>query len=167
LVKIITDLINLVADKQLHQALTQAFAEAHNSVLKIERFYELLSTNSWSKEQLARFFNSWKATHLKMLAIYGLSCRLQRLALATNDMHGREQLLLASVHNAETNYEDLGLDFGGETHTALYDTFAKTFLADFPWQLEQHCSPRAREFREWIYHNMVVDDIARGLLRAC
>ncbi|NEN95727.1 MAG: hypothetical protein F6K50_09350 [Moorea sp. SIO3I7] len=31
------------------------------------------------------------------------------------------------------------------------------------WQLEQYCLPKAREFKQWIYQNMVVNDIPKGL----
>jgi hypothetical protein len=164
LVATMTHLVSMVTDQQLQVALKEAFYRAQGSVLKIEKFYTLLSTRAWSEERLAKFFCSWKATHLKMLAIYGLSCRLQRLAFATSDVTAREGFLLASVYNAETSYEDLGLDFGGETHADLYEMFAKTFLGEFPWQLEPFCVPRARRFQKWIYQNMVVSDISRGLL---
>ncbi|KAB8332727.1 hypothetical protein SD80_019435 [Scytonema tolypothrichoides VB-61278] len=59
-----------------------------------------------------------------MLPTYGLSCRLQRLAFI-KDAQEREQLLLASAFNAETSHEDLGLEYEGVTHTALYRRFGK------------------------------------------
>ena len=99
-----------------------------------------------------------------MLAIYGLSCRLQRLAIkAEVNSSIREQFMLASAHNAETSYEDLGLDYGGATHAQLYNNFAQQLLGDFPWSLEKYCLPEAREFRGWIYENMVVSDVTIGL----
>ena len=158
-----THVISLVSDEQLQQALIQSFSESQKSVKKIETCFALLPTYRWSNQLLAIFFNSWKATHLKMLAIYGLSCRLQRLAL-TKEIQEREKLLLASAYNAETSYEDLGLDFQGQTHAELYDNFATFFLGNFPWQLEEYCLPKAREFKKWIYQSMVVDDISTGLL---
>ncbi|NER99133.1 MAG: hypothetical protein F6J86_35810, partial [Symploca sp. SIO1B1] len=36
-------------------------------------------------------------------------------------------------------------------------------VGDFPWSLEKYCIPEAREFRGWIYENMVVSDIPTGL----
>lgn len=161
--KTATSIISLVSDKQLQQALTQSFAEAGESVSKIENCFALLPTHHWSNQLLATFFNSWKATHLKMLAIYGLSCRLQRLAMA-QEAPVREKLLIAGAYNAETSYEDLGLDFDGETHAELYDNLVRFFLGNFTWQLEEYCLPKAREFKTWIYQNMVVDDISKGLL---
>ena len=100
-----------------------------------------------------------------MLAIYGLSCRLQRLAMnASPDSASHRQLMLASAHNAETSYEDLGLDYGGQTHAELFNDLAGTLVRDYPWSLEKYCIPEAREFRAWIYQNMVVSDIKTGLL---
>ncbi|NEQ07894.1 MAG: hypothetical protein F6K37_18665 [Moorea sp. SIO4E2] len=158
----VNPLIAMVDDAQLRESLTQAFSEAREEVSKIDNFFALVPSHRWSKSFLANFFNSWKATHLKMLAIYGLSCRLQRLALANPDSV-REQLFMAGAFNAETSYEDLGLDFGGQTHAELYNRFAGVFLDDASWQLDQYCLPKAREFKQWIYQNMVVNDIPKGL----
>lgn len=156
-------LISMVADKDLRRALTQSFQIAAKSIDKIEDFFTELPNQNYSVSFLATFFNSWKATHLKMLAIYGLSCRLQRLAMTDDDSHIRQQLLLAGALNAETSYEDLGLDYEGKTHAGLYNQFAHFFLGEDSWQLEQYCLPQAREFQQWIYHNMVVADIPTGL----
>ncbi|MEG4015773.1 MULTISPECIES: hypothetical protein [unclassified Microcoleus] len=158
-----SSIIDMVSDKKLQQALIESFSESQESVRKIEDCFALLPTYHWSNQLLAIFFNSWKATHLKMLAIYGLSCRLQRLAL-TKATPEREKLFFASAYNAETSYEDLGLDFQGQTHAELYDNLVSFFLGNFPWQLEEYCLPKAREFKKWIYQNMVVDDISTGLL---
>lgn len=152
----------MVSDEKLKQALSQSFLEASEALQHCENFFDLLPTHCWSSKMLATFFNSWKATHLKMLGIYSLSCRLQRLAL-TKDTQEREQLLLASAFNAETSHEDLGLDYEGVTHTALYEDFANSFLGNYPWQLDEYCLPQACDFKNWIYHNMVVDDISNGL----
>ena len=160
----ISKTVDLVSDKDLRLALKESLVSCKSSIDKVEKCFTLLSSCRWSLEQLAQFLNSWKATHLKMLAIYGLSCRLQRLAInAEFDSASRAQLMLASAHNAETSYEDLGLDFGGETHAQLYNNFAEQLLGDFPWSQEKYCIPEAREFRGWIYQNMVVCDIPVGL----
>jgi hypothetical protein len=155
---------DLLSDRELRLVLKESLVSSQSSLDKIERCFSLLPSCRWSSEQLAQFLNSWKATHLKMLAIYGLSCRLQRRAMnAESDSASRAQLMLASAHNAETSYEDLGLDFGGETHAQLYNDFAEQLLGDFPWSQEKYCIPEAREFRGWIYQNMVVSDISIGL----
>ncbi len=161
----ISELADLVWNRKLSQALKESIVSGQSSIDKIERCFSLLPECSWSSEQLAQFLNSWKATHLKMLAIYGLSCRLQRLAMNVSPesvSHG--QLMLASAHNAETSYEDLGLDYGGETHAQLFNDLARALLGDYPWSLEKYCIPEAREFGGWIYQKMVVSDIKTGLL---
>jgi len=155
--------ISLVPEHQLKAALDESFSEAREAVEKIERCFHLLPARRWSDDLLATIVRSWKATHLKMLAIYGLSCRLQRLAVAQQG-EVRDKLLTAGALNAETSYEDLGLDFDGHTHAELYDTFASSFLPDTPWQLDRYLVPEAAEFQRWIYRNMVVEDPAVGLL---
>ncbi|MBP0021316.1 MAG: hypothetical protein J7647_27650 [Cyanobacteria bacterium SBLK] len=161
----INELADLVDDRNLRDTLKESVVSGQNSLNKVERCFDLLPALPWSPETLAMFLNSWKATHLKMLAIYGLSCRLQRLAMkAEENSPMREQLMLASARNAETSYEDLGLDYGGETHARLYNNFAEQLLGNFPWSLEKYCLQEAREFRGWIYENMVVSEIEIGLL---
>ena len=155
--------ISLVPQQQLKAALEESFSEAHEAVAQIEQCFHLLPARRWSDELMATFVRSWKATHLKMLAIYGLSCRLQRLAGAQQG-EVRDKLLTAGALNAETSYEDLGLDFDGHTHAELYDTFAAAFVPDTPWQLARYLIPEAAEFQRWIYRNMVVEDPAVGLL---
>ena len=153
----------LVTDPRLREALERSFSRAAGSVEKVERCFELLPAKRWSEDFLSTFFHSWRATHLKMLAIYGLSCRIQRLAL-TNDGEAREQLWMAAARNAETSYEDLGLDYGGVTHAALYDDMARSFVPNDAWLMEEHGLPAALEFKRWVYEKMVVDDIPTGLL---
>jgi len=160
----IAPLTEMVPNLCLRQALVQGVEEASEAVVKIENFFALLPTHRCSAQFLATFFNSWKATHLKMLAIYGLSCRLQRLALTSSNPQVREQLLVAGALNAETSYEDLGLDYDGQTHAELYNCLACKFVEDQPWQLENFCLPKARDFKRWIYRNMVVRDIPVGLI---
>lgn len=155
--------ISLVPELQLKAALEDSFSEARDAVGKIERCFHLLPAHRWSDDLLATFVRSWKATHLKMLAIYGLTCRLQRLAVE-QEGDARDKLLTAGALNAETSYEDLGLDFDGHTHTELYETFASSFLPETPWQLDSYLVPEAAEFQQWIYRNMVVEDPALGLL---
>ena len=119
---------NLVPDRRLREALGRSFSRAAASVEAIEGCFELLPAKRWSDEMLSTFFHSWKATHLKMLGIYGLSCRIQRLAL-TQTGEAREQLWMAAARNAETSHEDLGLDYDGVTHAARTGESASFVLA--------------------------------------
>lgn len=158
-----TRVADLVTDKRLREALVRSFSRAGEAVEAVQRCFELLPAKRWSEDLFATFLHSWKATHLKMLAIYGLSCRIQRLALS-EDGEAREQLWIAAARNAETSYEDLGLDFDGVTHAALYDAMARSFVPSDAWQLEASGLPAALEFKRWVYERMIVDDIPTGLL---
>jgi len=155
--------ISLVPHAGLRGALRGAFSEEQAAVRDIEEFFQVLPSAAWSKELLRTFASSWKATHLKMLAIYGLSCRLQRTADGAADPD-RSNLYLASARNAETSYEDLGMDFDGQTHADLYEEFAEALTGDDSWQLRKYCLPEARRFSRWVYRNMVVEGIPDGLL---
>jgi hypothetical protein len=152
-----------VSHDVLRTALYAALEEEGEALTEIESFFRGLARATPSRERLARCFNGWKATHLKMLAIYGLSCRLQLLA-ETMDGDARTHLLLAAARNAETSHEDLGLDFDGETHSALYDELVAAFLPDDSWTLGRYSTPSAQAFKGWVYRNMVVEPILTGLL---
>lgn len=153
----------LVADRRLRETLERSFSRASSSVGEVQRCFELLPAKRWSEDVLSTFLHSWKATHLKMLAIYGLSCRIQRLAL-THEGEAREHLWMAAARNAETSYEDLGLDYEGVTHASLYDDMARSFVPSDAWLMEENGLPAALEFKRWVYERMVVDDISTGLL---
>ncbi len=155
--------VELVDDERLRRALVRSFVNARTSVDHIQSCFDLIPTRRWSPELFATFFHSWKATHLKMLAIYGLSCRMQRLAMAETHAFA-EDMFVAAALNAETSYEDLGLDYQGVTHADLYDDLARTFVRSDAWVLPEHGIPEALEFKRWIYERMVVDDISTGLL---
>jgi hypothetical protein len=112
---------------------------------------------------LRTFASSWKATHLKMLAIYGLSCRLQRAADGAG-AQDPSNLRLAAARNASTSYEDLGLDFDGHTHAELYEDFAEALTGGDLWVLRRYRLTEASQFSQWVYRNMVVEAIPDGLL---
>jgi hypothetical protein len=158
-----TQVADLVTDERLREALVRSFSRAGASVEAVQRCFALLPAKRWSEDLFATFLHSWKATHLKMLAIYGLSCRIQRLALS-EDGEAREQLWIAAARNAETSYEDLGLDYDGVTHAALYDDMARSFVPSDAWQMEANGLPAALDFKRWVYEKMVIDDIPTGLL---
>lgn len=153
----VTPVVNLVPDDKLKNAILQSFTDAPEAVKQIEACFRTLPIQRWSDVTMSTFFHSWKATHLKMLAIYGLSCRLQRQALQSEGAY-RLKLLEASALNAETSHEDLGLDFDGKTHAELYDQLVMTYLGHDHWQLAEYGLPAALTFKSWIYRNMVVED---------
>ena len=155
--------ISLVPSAELRDTLRRTFAEEQAAVGNIEEFFRVLPSAEWSKELLRTFASSWKATHLKMLAIYGLSCRLQRTADDAGELD-KSNLYLAAARNASTSYEDLGLDFDGHTHAELYDDFAESLTGGDLWQLRKYRLPEAHRFSQWVYRNMVVEAIPDGLL---
>jgi hypothetical protein len=160
---IVNPVISLVPRAELRDSLRGAFSEEQAAVRDIEEFFQVLPSSKWSKDLRCTFASSWKATHLKMLAIYGLSCRLQRAADGAVDP-ARSDLYLAAARNASTSYEDLGLDFDGQTHAELYEEFAEALTGDDSWQLPKCRLPEAQRFSRWIYRNMVVENIPDGLL---
>jgi hypothetical protein len=160
---IVDPVISLVPRAEFRDALRGAFSEEEPAVSAIEEFFRLLPSAPWSSCLRCTFASSWKATHLKMLAIYGLSCRLQRAAESAAEP-ARSNLYLAAARNASTSYEDLGLDFDGQTHADLYDDFAEALTGGDFWQLRKYRLPEAHRFSRWIYRNMVVESIPDGLL---
>lgn len=160
---VVDPVIALLPRADLRAQLQNAFAEESAAVATIEEFFALLPTSEWSRETLRTFVNSWKATHLKMLAIYGLSCRMQRSADASAEPQ-RSEYYVAAGRNAATSYEDLGLDFDGRTHAELYEDFADALIGDDSWTLKKYRLPEAHSFSKWVYRNMVVEDVPTGLL---
>lgn len=153
-----------VTDLQLKQALLNALHNKENDLAAIESTFEKIGSDRWTETTFKLIFNAWKETHLKMLAIYGLSCRMQRMALETADEARRHLLLMAAAKNAETSYEDLGLDYDGETHTTLYHNLAESFVSDDSWMLSIFATKEASAFKTYVYRNMVVaEDIQTGL----
>jgi hypothetical protein len=159
---VVDPVIGLIQRRDLREALQQSFEKERESVRTIEKCFELLAAKPWSPDFLRTLVCSWKATHLKMLAIYGLSCRLQRMATTVSPATSNV-LYIAGARNAETSYEDLGLDFDAQTHAELYENFAEALVGDDSWQLRQYKLPQAHQFSRWVYRNMVVEDIAVGL----
>ncbi len=160
---VVAPVIALVPRADLRETLQRAFSEEQAAVENIEEFFQVLPSAGWSSDLLSTFAGSWKATHLKMLAIYGLSCRLQRAAEGAQELD-RSNLYLAAARNAETSYEDLGLDFDGHTHAELYNDFAQALTGSDLWQLQMYRLPEADQFSRWVYRNMVVEPIPDGLL---
>lgn len=160
---VVAPVISLLPAATLRDPLHRAFVEEHGAVSAIEEFFRLLPSSAWSRELLCTFAGSWKATHLKMLAIYGLCCRLQRAAERAGEAD-RSSLHLAAARNASTSHEDLGLDFDGHTHAQLYEDFAEALTGGDLWQLRRYRLPEAHQFGQWVYRKMVVEAVPDGLL---
>ncbi len=145
------------------EALAAALDSNAPALARIEGFFDALPALGHEPKALADFFNGWKATHLKMLAIYGLTCRLHRLA-AEEKGGPRDALFVAAHCTALTSHEDLGLDYDAHTHEAMYLDCVAAFLEDDTWRLDRHALPEAVAFKTWVYRNMVVEPIPVGLL---
>lgn len=145
------------------EALTAALDTAAPALARIEAFFDALPKLGHDPQALADFFNGWKATHLKMLAIYGLTCRLHRLAAAEKG-GPRDALFVAAHCTALTSHEDLGLDYDGHTHEAMYLDCVAALLDGDAWRHDRHALPEAVAFKTWVYRNMVVEPIPVGLL---
>lgn len=149
-------------DPIVREALPRALDASTEALAAIERCFAALPEAGHDPDARALFFNAWKATHLKMLAIYGLTCRLHRLAV---DREGgvRDALFVAAHDTAATSHEDLGLDYDGHTHEAMYRDCVAAFLPDDGWMLARHALPEAEAFKRWVYRGMVVAPIEVGL----
>lgn len=164
LISFIEPALEHVADSALKKALLNALTNKEDDLRAIEETFEKIGSVRWTETSFKLIFNAWKETHLKMLAIYGLSCRMQRMALESNDPEQQHLLLMAAAKNAETSYEDLGLDYDGETHTTLYHNLAQSFVSDDSWMLSMFSTKEASAFKTHVYRNMVVaPDIQTGL----
>lgn len=154
-----------VQDAGLRERLQQAFESSAKALQQVQQTFERFASRRWSPEQTCCFMKSWHSTHLKMLPIYGLSCRLQKRGLVTADEVVRNHYFMAAAHNAETSYEDLSLEMPEwKTHSELFDEMAKALCGSDDWKLDRYCLPEAAAFRKWIYNNMVMDDLETGLL---
>lgn len=160
----VAPVIASVAHPELKEALARSFERAGPSLAKVERAFESFTSGKPSAKAACTFMKSWHSTHLKMLPIYGLTCRLHKLALQEEGQK-RDDYFLAASHNAETSHEDLSVDTPHlRTHAQLFDRLAETVCGGDAWRRDNWCTPEAADFRNWIYHNMVHAPIETGLL---
>jgi len=164
LVSFIEPALQHVNDHRLRQALLNALNNKETELETIEQVFVKIGSEHWTETTFKLIFNAWRETHFNLLAVYGLTCRVQRLCLATNDLDRQHLLLLASARNATTSYEALGLGFDGGTHNELYHRLAESFVSDDTWMLSVFSIPEARSFSKWVYRSMVVaPDLQTGL----
>ncbi len=164
ILNMVQPVINKVNDPEMRRVLNAAFTGEIEALYQAENTFRVFAERRYSSETAATFMKSWHSTHLKMLPIYGLSCRMQKLAMDADEPQ-RSQLFMAAAHNAETSYEDLNLEAEYPfTHTELYDQLAYSICGSDAWRQDQYCLKQAGEFRRWIYQTMVSDSIGMGLL---
>ena len=155
--------IDKVEEPGLRKALDVAVNQEVDALHQAERTFHLFSERRHDGAVARTFMKSWHSTHLKMLPIYGLSCRLQKLGMSS-DGEQRSDFFTAAAHNAETSYEDLNLEAEYPyTHTELYDQLAETVCGDDGWRQDRYCTSQASDFRKWVYRTMVDDPIETGL----
>jgi hypothetical protein len=161
---IVSPVVNAVYDNKLKQALNNSFQQSAKQLDMIEKGFKKFAQKRWSAAINRTFMKSWHSSHLKMLSIYGLTCRLHRLAKQAQG-DNRDNYFMAAARNAETSHEDLNLDGLFElNHSQLYDEMANALCEGDEWHLERYNLPPANAFKAWIRDNMVLQDVSTGLL---
>jgi hypothetical protein len=155
--------VDAVPDAALRAALWRSFRAHRDELSTIVRTFRRFGERRWPVAVRRTFMRSWHDTHLKMLPIYGLTCRLQKLGLA-GDEAARTGFFLAAARNAATSYEDLNLEAEFPyTHSQLFDFLANAVCEGDEWRLDRHCVAEAAAFKGWVYRNMVAEPIPVGL----
>lgn len=155
--------IMAVPDQSLRAALLGSIDRHAATLAAITATFNRFAGRDWPLDVRRTFLRSWHDTHLKMLPIYGLTCRLNKLAEAAEG-ETRAAFFRAAARNAATSHEDLNLEWQfPATHTQLFDQLANTICDGDAWRLDRHCIDQAAAFKRWIYMSMVADPITTGL----
>ncbi|MBP1680321.1 MAG: hypothetical protein H6Q35_660 [Proteobacteria bacterium] len=157
------DVIDLLPPSVIKEAIATTMSSKKESFTAIEAIFRKICSKKYPDKTLSFFLNGWKATHLKMLPIYGLSCRLDTLAFECKNPNQKLDYLEASAFNASTSHEDLGLGFDAISHGRLYDEFAYAMLKSDEWKLSCYDTKEANEFSEWVYRSMLLNAIPYAL----
>jgi len=161
----VAPVIETVANPELQNALANSFERAAPTLARVEQAFEDFTVRPANVEAARTFMRSWHSTHLKMLPIYGLTCRLHKLAVAEDEVPIRDHYFMAATRNAATSHEDLSVDAPQlRTHTKLFDDLAAAVCGDDGWRCDSYNIPEAAEFQEWIYNQMVYAPVEIGLL---
>lgn len=160
----VTPVVASVSDPGLKQALMSSFEKGAQALARVESAFDRFTVEPPKGDAARTFMKSWHSTHLKMLPIYGLSCRLQTLGKQSEGAR-RDDYFMAATRNAETSHEDLAVGTPHlRPHAVLYDNLAGAVCGDDGWRLDGYCIPEAAEFKNWIYDRMVYAPIETGLL---
>ncbi len=157
------DVLKLLPDKELKQTIMQSVEKKIDKFLLIEKAFQKICTQKYPNETMYLFFNGWKSTHLKMLPIYGTSCRLNELGMACDDTDQKIAYLEASAFNAKTSHEDLGMGFNAVSHGQLYNEFAFSMVQSDAWQRSKYSTKEADDFSQWVYKSMLLEPIPYAL----
>jgi hypothetical protein len=157
------EVVDMLPQSDIKETLAQTIITKKEQFSRVETVFQNVCSHSFQKEKMAFFFNGWKATHLKMLPIYGLSCRLNVLGMDSQSKEEKTAFLEASAYNASTSHEDLGIGFDAVSHGKLYDDFAYSLLQSDEWKLAKYATKEADTFSEWIYKGMLLKPIPYAL----
>lgn len=120
----VKEVLDLLPKSKHKMAIEKIMAAKSENFLEIEKVFKQICSSKFSESKMSFFLNMWKSTHLKMLPIYGLSCRLNILASSSDDEQQKLHYYQASDFNSQTSHEDLGIGFDAISHGKLYDDFA-------------------------------------------
>lgn len=157
------EVVAMLPDSLIKTSIQNTIIENTDKLVKVENVFQHICSQKYPDSTMNLFLNGWKATHLKMLPIYGLSCRLNTLGMENEDEKTKLHYLEASALNAQTSHEDLGLGFDAISHGRLYDEFAFSLTQSDEWKLSQYDTKEANEFSGWVYRSMLLNPIPYGL----
>lgn len=157
------EIITKLPPSDIRDTIDRTIRKKSDKLAVIEDVFRKICSKKYSDEKMALFFNAWKLTHLKMLPIYGLSCRLNTLGMECEDERKKLSYLEASAYNAQTSHEDLGIGFDAISHGQLYDEFAYSILKSDEWKLSKYTIEKAEKFSKWVYNGMLLNPIPYAL----
>lgn len=163
MLSMMNEVINMLPDSVLKTSIEKTINAKTDNFVVIEGIFRDICSQKYPDSSMNIFLNGWKATHLKMLPIYGLSCRLNTLGMENQDEKIKLKYLESSAFNAQTSHEDLGLGFDAISHGKLYDDFAFSLTKSDEWKLSKYDTKEANEFSSWVYRSMLLKPIAYGL----
>jgi hypothetical protein len=157
------EVIAMLPPSDIKKTIEQTIMSKADKFARIEAIFRKIGSQKYSSETMSFFLNGWKMTHLKMLPIYGVSCRLNTLGMECGDEKKRLSYLESSAFNAQTSHEDLGLGFDAISHGRLYDEFAFSLTKSDEWKLSKYDTQKANDFSQWVYRGMLLNPIPYAL----
>jgi hypothetical protein len=157
------EVLDMLPEGDIKKTIKQSVQNKADKFSSLEKAFEKMCSKKYSDETMSLFLNGWKATHLKMLPIYGLSCRLNQLGMASEDKEQKLAFLESSAYNAKTSHEDLGMGFDAISHGQLYDEFAFSMVKSDEWKLAKYDTKEANDFASWVYKSMLLESIPYAL----
>ncbi len=157
------EVIAMLPPSDIKETIEQTIKGKADKFAIIEALFQKICAKKYSDETMSFFLNGWKMTHLKMLPIYGVSCRLNMLGMECSDEKKKLSYLESSAFNAQTSHEDLGIGFDAISHGRLYDEFAFSLTQSDEWKLSKYDTQKANDFSQWVYRGMLLKSIPYAL----